>query len=1228
MLKFYRQSKFYIFLIPGLACLFLSFYLDHSKKQDSFVNENQKALDQLERRLNEKIGTMKEILSNPSFKVKSAPAVERGDFSVQVYRFDSMVYWNDISIEDLGIGQLNFSFEIRQLNNGIFLCAASKDKDTTTVLFYRIRNNYQVNNAYLKNILNPGLNMPYPCELSTEDEPGFDNIKLDEQRRIYVKFDISQNRGALNMWLFFLGLLILGFALRYLLDDIFRIDYLLGLSTLLVMALLLRLFMVVNHYPSYLYSTDIFNPRNFASSEFLQSLGDLVVMVVLLGISLLVSDIYLRRIRSEGPVRSNLAARVLLLFFIFNAALFTFRIMHDLVADSKITFDLSNVFDLSWYSLVGVLVIILMYIVTINLGHIFSREYVAGRLFTRSNTIIIILVFAGVVGMRMLQNKGLDQEREKFILTALFLVLLVAARKILSKKSFLIRQLSYGLVFVNMAAISSYMDGNVKEKNERILYARRLITQIDYKAEQILKQKEKEMEADSSFLELVADQKFNNGDATEYLTTYYFNNYLEKFDCNAYLFINDTASSPSNYSLQELENIFSLQGVPGLSHNFRFIKSPAEFFGYTGRFEMIRSGKNIKIYLLLKLQPYQEENLLPILLADKSTSFRRNKLRYSYAIYSNNKLMQQAGRFQYQTRNNFGNITRDDELVNSDGFSHLLYKDSEELLVVVTSQATSYLSVLANALCFYIILLLSAGLIVITDLFFKLLFLTRGEKSTREKLRQAWQHTRREYDVLNFRYSTRIVINILGLVLFIFSATTFFTLRYMDYKISEEAKSTLINKMKSINLYFSENKILHGKSITREAEVNLLKASALFSTDINVYNEEGKIFLSSKPEIFKTGLLSENINYDAFHEIVDMKQSLVTRNESIGDLQYTSYYQPFYDKNRDLKFIVNTPYFTRTLEHNAQISMFIVNFLNLYIALLIIMFLIAWWVARSTTQPFILLRERIKFLRLDRENELLAWQRNDEIGELIKQYNSMVLDLKESKLNLANAERTEAWREMAKQVAHDIKNPLTPMKLNLQYLQKAIEESDEDLNQKFMNVSKSLIKQIDSLTDMANNFSNFAKAPDAIPQVLNINDEISALVELYKATDFVEIRKPESIDKICVWMDKNHFSRAVGNIIKNAIQSIPQGRQGRIDIELIIQGEYCVLSVKDNGTGIPKEMEHMIFVPNFSTKTSGSGIGLSIAKSLIENAGGNISFMSELDAGTIFFIKLPIYRDA
>jgi len=1221
MFKNFKPRNFIVFLLLGLLCLFYSIQIDQS--DISLKHKDHRAIlkEKFKRKLNAEVNAMNVMLAMQTDSFITISNSSNKKYIHQIYQGDSIISWDDNAIETIDIYKLESSPRILELKNGIYLVEKKKQGRLVHVLFYRIISNYEISNAYLKNDLNPDFEITQPCFIRLTPATNYDAIQLKESLTCFVNFEIQPEASRSALFLFILAFLFLCLSIKHLCDYLFKKDFVLGFTFLLVISIAFRVMMSYYHLPKMLFASEIFNPRYFASSEFFPSFGDLVLMVSFFVLDTVVALYYFEKLKTQKLFQTATLGRSMLLICIFNFAYLTFKIIYDLVIDSKIAFDLTNVFDLSWLSLAGVLIILLMYIVTISLSHLyfkFSNNKESHSVFIIQLLLLLFWIF--IFGFFQKE----DYFGWKLAATIIFLVLLVFAKKAIAPKRFLVRHLLYGLIFVNVSAISFYFDINEKAKADSILYASRLTTQIDYRSEEILREKEKEIIADTTFLNFCLT-KPESTELKQIITSKFINNYLDKYDCNAFLFLNDTASASfSGHMLTELESIYKNQGILGLGNNFRFVKSPSDFFGYIGRFETKRNGTNIKLFIKLKLPPYQQDNYLPILLAGKPTTFMRNKLEYSYAIYNNKTLMQQGGSFQFQTTYNFDSITSSPKSIFKDGYSHLLYRDSEALLVVITSRAPSLFSILANALCLYIGLLLLGFLWV--ALSFILLFLFSSNKYNwgKDRVKYAWRNNLIRYDLIYFRFSTRIIINILSLVLFIFTVTTIVTIDYINSKIKEEARVAFISKLKAINRYITEEKMLQSDNLKGEAEAKLLKASALFTTDINVYDARGKLFLSSKPEIFNSGLLSNRINYFAYSNIINQKASLFTENENIGSLLYTSYYQPYYDRNSNTTFIINTPYFTRSIEHNAQISLFIINFLNLYVALLILMFVISYWVAQRTTQPLLLLRDKLKVLRLDRENEFLHWIRNDEIGELSREYNKMVIDLKESKENLAKSERTEAWREMAKQVAHDIKNPLTPMKLNLQYLQKAIENQDPDLNDKYLNVSQSLIRQIDSLTDMANNFSNFARVPQAFPEIITISEELNALISLYGATEFMQITSRYKNEFLKVYMDKNHFSRAIGNILKNAIQAVVIGNQGDIEVALEEESGSALITIRDNGIGISEAMEPFVFVPNFSTKTSGSGIGLSTSKTLIEHAGGSISFQSKPQEGTKFFIRLPL----
>jgi two-component system, NtrC family, nitrogen regulation sensor histidine kinase NtrY len=242
----------------------------------------------------------------------------------------------------------------------------------------------------------------------------------------------------------------------------------------------------------------------------------------------------------------------------------------------------------------------------------------------------------------------------------------------------------------------------------------------------------------------------------------------------------------------------------------------------------------------------------------------------------------------------------------------------------------------------------------------------------------------------------------------------------------------------------------------------------------------------------------------------------------------------------------------------------------------------------------------------------------------VNEYNRMINELAISAEKLSRSERESAWREMAKQVAHEIKNPLTPMKLHLQHLQRSIQQSSEaEMREAIQRTAKILIEQIDSLSSIATEFSNFANMPRSQNQVLDLKEIISSVVSLFNQTPNIEIHISNQHDENKVLADRQQLQRVFSNLIKNAIQSIPEDRKGRIQIDIKKENNTCIVSVADNGIGIAEDQRAKIFSPSFTTKSTGMGLGLAIVKSTIEQAGGSVWFESKEHEGATFFVELP-----
>jgi len=227
---------------------------------------------------------------------------------------------------------------------------------------------------------------------------------------------------------------------------------------------------------------------------------------------------------------------------------------------------------------------------------------------------------------------------------------------------------------------------------------------------------------------------------------------------------------------------------------------------------------------------------------------------------------------------------------------------------------------------------------------------------------------------------------------------------------------------------------------------------------------------------------------------------------------------------------------------------------------------------------------------------------------------------------MAKVERDSAWKEMAKQVAHEIKNPLTPLKLNIQYLESKVRMNPEDAPGLIEQIAPSLIEQIDNLSEIASEFSNFAQLPTARNEQIRLNEIVKTVHDFFRKREDLTFQLFVPINDVLVFADRNHLVRIMNNVVKNAIQSIPSDRQGEIILRLYRKDDNAIIQVTDNGSGIPEEMHDKVFSPNFTTKSSGTGLGLAISTNMLESFNGRIYFKTIENLGTDFFIEIPLMR--
>jgi nitrogen fixation/metabolism regulation signal transduction histidine kinase len=384
------------------------------------------------------------------------------------------------------------------------------------------------------------------------------------------------------------------------------------------------------------------------------------------------------------------------------------------------------------------------------------------------------------------------------------------------------------------------------------------------------------------------------------------------------------------------------------------------------------------------------------------------------------------------------------------------------------------------------------------------------------------------------------------------------------------------------------------------------------------------LIASSRPEVFDKHLLGDWMNGRAFGELSIKKRSEYIHFEKIGRLKYMSAYEPIVNANGNVIGYLNLPYFAKQSELWSDLYNQLFTLLNFYVLLILVSISFSVLISRRITQPLRWLQERFSQIKLGSSNPKIEYHSNDEIGALIVQYNRMVEELNRNIELLARSERESAWREMAKQIAHEIKNPLTPMKLSIQHLKRAWDDKVENWDEYLKRVTQTLVEQIDTLSSIASEFSNFAKMPRTNNVQLSLHEVIQDILHLYSSSD-TEIRFQNHVDEdALIFADKEQINRVFINLITNAIQAIPHNRKGIIQISVFPQENKMLrIEIADNGTGIDQKLGNKLFEPNFTTKTSGMGLGLAIVKNIIENCGGSIRYISIPGKGTTFIFDLP-----
>ncbi len=1012
----------------------------------------------------------------------------------------------------------------------------------------------------------------------------------------------------------------------------FRNGFYKGLIVLLLFIVLARLLSYYFPIPFEFRVYELFDPLIYATSWLHRSLGDLVVNLLLLWwiTNFIKNNIVLLRrhplSKKIWKYKHWIAVTGLVLL---TAGTIEFvRLVESLVMDSQVSFNVTNFFSMDRYTVVcfaALSVFMWCYVRLCYLCLWASREL--GYSYLRR---MIIIAITGIVMGGAMGNASIILSD---FLTTLWLIVFVIVfdRAWLKfRKDFVASPifLSFVLILSVSLTVVIYSEYRQLELKDRKFFAENLGMRSDETGEILIHMAINNF--NSYFLQNGTRGLYNENQnaAIKYkITNDYFSGYLNRYRTSIYTY--DSLKRPlfnvDSTRYETLQNNIQMLGKHMDVADLYYNDSKPDQFSYIYKKKLQFLLDSVAAYAFIVVKPMRySENQLDVRLFNASKSLPGDLNNdYSYAIYYNNKLVTSYLDGNYSATINPKNFVANYFLVeNGSKESTLWYKSGDKKVIVVIKKMNvllDFMTLFAYIFCSAIIVLcLSYLIIYFVFSGFNIRYLRNVMRLTINRKMQG----------------TIIFLSLFSFLVVSVSTITFFLAQFQETNKVKLSKSARIvsteteNSIKNDLLEDIDDKEFANENVSLDGFAKkVLQIAALNNLDVNYYNLDGSLVASTQPTIYGNGFFNSLMNPTAFFMLRNRDRLEFTNEERIGAFKFSSIYFPLQDlQGNDIAYI-NIPYLNSQNEVRQQISSFLVTIINLNALIFIFAGFMALRLTKRITTTFGIIEEKMRFLNLTGKNEPINYKRKDEIGALVRGYNIMLQKLSESVDALAKSEREGAWQEMARQVAHEIKNPLTPMKLSIQYLDRAIASDAPNVVELSQKVTKTLIDQMDQLSKIAGDFSQFANISNTNPVEMDVKESLRSVGNLYRTDESLDLTLEIPDEKTIIVADQMQINRVLTNLIKNAIEASSNNQKKVIHIKQIIEDGHTIISVRDFGAGISDEMKDKIFVPNFTTKSSGTGLGLAICKGICERAGGSIYFESEIGFGTTFFVRFPLKNE-
>ncbi len=926
------------------------------------------------------------------------------------------------------------------------------------------------------------------------------------------------------------------------------------------------------------------------------SLGTLAEFSLLLFSNIIIFSSNLQeKIKIKSALRIILSCSIIVFMMLF----YTYTIFK-LISNVNIPFSFQQIYNTTTESY-----IFLIIISTLSCSLIILIQNLLRIIISKEQSIIwsilCILTIGGLFEIILSQLIDLHFSILTNITTIIFYIIILWQKKENEKPKDIIKDILIIMLMTIQLTYILYLINETKEREEMEWFANVIGNESDESFEKAILNITENLKKDKNITQWQRDNNFPSDDSIlNYFNTKYFNikefdNYervVTLCDTNTILIIEDV----DNYEIKcniLFDAILQNNDTKEISEDLTLVDDPTTDSYYILKLDLPSTDSGNINYCYIEF--YKEYILnhigIPEIITSMENILMPKLVNYSFCCYRDTILQYKYGFYNYPNElNNFR--YRKEEYVKTHVFKHLT-KSIDNKTIIVTIEKPRFIDIIAPLSYIFIILSLMY--------YFYARF---NKKISMNHIRNSFHGKMQLTIILTLGFSFLVA----GFTSFIFIKNS---LNRKAREFQYEKNKTIVKNIESdYNNYDIEN------------PEYLKKYKENHFTDINIYDLKGQLINTTQPKLFEEHK-SKIINREAYEIIKLRKRLFYICDENIDETNYQSSYYPLKDKKGDTNAIINIPYFDNKTTSRSSVSNFIITYINIILVLMGISALAVILVTRKTIKPLEIIQDKMQKISLGDKNEVIEWKSKDEIGELINSYNKLIKELEISANKLMRSERETAWREMARQVAHEIKNPLTPMKLNIQFLKMAWDEKNPDIDKKLGETTKSILEQIEILSNIANAFSDYAKLPKKNIENFNLKDLIINTINLYDNNKNIKIELiEENTNNYNINSDKNNLSIVFGNIIKNAIQAIGKKEGGLIKINIKDLTDKFLIKINDNGCGIGEEEKKKIFMPNFTTKSSGMGVGLSIVYDIMEVLGGKINFESEVDKGTTFIIEI------